>query len=245
MTIREITARLERRAPASTAEEWDNVGLLIGDPDTVVTGAVVALDATSGALETAQAVGANLLITHHPVIFSPLKRLGENDIPYRAAQMGIRILCAHTNLDKAPGGVNDELAARLGLTDVRPAVNGNCRIGSLPIPVDCAVFAADVARELQTGVRVCGEGFIGTVAVCGGSGGEFMDELMPQCDLFVTGEVRHHQWIAAQEAGFAVIEAGHYATEQPVVDVLYRWLQEDFPMLPITLYDDGEPYIQK
>ena len=241
MTIQHIYDYLNTKAPFATAEEWDNPGLLVGDPHQAVTHILVALDATDGALAAAKAVGADLIVTHHPVIFAPLKALGAHTIPYRLAAEGIALIAAHTNLDKAEGGVNDTLAARLGLTDVTVAPDGYTRIGRLPEPMTARDFAAHTGQVLDTAVRYNGDTPVTTVAVCGGGGGDFIDACIGLADCYVTGEVKHHEWLAA--AGrINVIEAGHYATEVPVVDTLTGWLSATFPELTVTPYHDGEPY---
>ena len=241
MTVQEIYAFLQGRAPFDTAEGWDNPGMLVGDPHREVNRVLVALDATTGAVDTAEAVGADLIITHHPVIFAPLKRLTADSIPYRLAATGISLIAAHTNLDKAEGGVNDTLAARLGLTDVTVAADEYTRIGTLPAAMSARDFAAHVAAVLDTAVRYSGDKTVQTVAVCGGSGGDFMLRCTHLADAYVTGEVRHHEWLAAADA-INVIEAGHYATEVPVVDTLCAWLEETYPDLTVIPYRDGDPY---
>ena len=239
MTVQDVYNYLDSRAPFATCEEWDNVGLLVGNPQQAVSGILVALDVTDSAINAAVATGANLIVSHHPVIFAPLKAIVGDSIPYRLAAAGIAVISAHTNLDRADGGVNDTLAALLGLTDVRVANDGVCRIGTLPQETTPTAFAKTVADTLGTAVRMSGDGAIRTVAVCGGSGGDFIDALTPYADAFVTGEVRHHEWLAAR--GITVIEAGHYATEVPVVDTLCRWLTEAYG-IAVTPYYDGEPY---
>ena len=241
MTVQEIYAYLHNRAPFDTAEGWDNPGMLVGDPRREVGCVLVALDATAGAVDTAEAVGADLIITHHPVIFAPLKKLSAQSIPYRLAAAGIDLIAAHTNLDKAEGGVNDTLAARLGLSDVTVAADEYTRIGTLAAPMSAKDFAAHVAAVLDTPVRYSGDKEVHTVAVCGGSGGDFMLRCTGSADAYVTGEVRHHEWLAAAD-GINVIEAGHYATEVPVVDTLCDWLEEAFPSLTVIPYRDGDPY---
>ena len=241
MTVQEIYAYLHNRAPFDTAEGWDNPGMLVGDPNRAVSRVLVALDATAGAVDTAEAVGADLILTHHPVIFAPLKKLSAQSIPYRLAAAGIDLIAAHTNLDKAEGGVNDTLAARLGLSDVVVAADEYTRIGTLPEPMTAKDFAAHVAAVLDTPVRYSGDKTVQTVAVCGGSGGDFMLRSIGRADAYVTGEVRHHEWLAAAD-GINVIEAGHYATEVPVVDTLCAWLTEAFPDLTVIPYRDGDPY---
>lgn len=242
MTNQDILQTLDKKVPFSVAEEWDNVGLLIGNPADEVTRVLVALDATPAVVKAAKSAGADLIVTHHPVIFEPLKSLDSGSAPYALAAAGISVISAHTNADKADGGVNDVLAERLGLTDVRVTQDGFCRVGVLPTPTDADTFAKSVAAALNTDVRVNGGGTVRTVAVCGGSGGDFIATLAGKIDAFVSGEVRHHQWLEANDLGITVVEAGHYATEVPIVDTLYRWLQEAFPNLPVTAYYDAPPY---
>ncbi len=242
MTNRTIMELLDSKAPFSLAEEWDNVGLLIGNPDNEVTRVLVTLDATPAAIEAARAVGAELIVTHHPVIFSPLKALDSDSVPYALAAAGIDVISVHTNADKAADGVNDVLAERLGLTDLRVTEDGFCRIGQLSELTDARAFAKMVANTLDTAVRVNGGGEIRTVAVCGGSGGDFITPLASEIDAFVSGEVRHHQWLEANALGVTVVEAGHYATEVPIVDALCHWLQDAFPALSVTAYYDAVPY---
>ena len=242
MTIQSVYDYLDGRAPFATAEEWDNPGLLVGSADHAVTGILVALDATPGALEAAVALGANLIVTHHPLIFAPLKRLDAAGLPYQLAQAGVGLIAAHTNLDKAEGGVSDTLAARLGLTDVTVTDDDYTRIGKLAEPMTAKAFAAHVAQALDTSVRYSGDKTVTTVAVCGGGGGDFIAACMELADAYVTGEVKHHEWLAA--AGHVnTVEAGHYATEAPIVDTLCTWLQEAFPQVAVTPYRDGEPYL--
>ncbi len=241
MTVQDIFDFLNERAPFATAEEWDNPGLLVGDPHGEVKRVLVALDATDGAVGTGVALGAALLVSHHPVIFAPLKRLKADSLPYRLAAEGISLIAAHTNLDKAQDGVNDTLAQRLGLENVTIAEDGYTRIGVLPSEMTAKDFAAHVADVLDTPVRYAGESPVTTVAVCGGGGGDFISGCVGLCDAYVTGEVKHHEWLAAADQ-VNVVEAGHYATEVPVVDTLATWLEEADPTLPVTVYRDGNPY---
>ena len=242
MMIQDIVHFLVQRAPLDTAEDWDNVGLLIGSPDREVCRVLVALDITPAAIEAAKGVKADLVISHHPVIFSPLKSVDRNSVPYRLIEAGVDALCLHTNLDKAEGGVNDTLAALLELDAVVPTPDGMGRIGTLPQTVKANDFARHVAQKLGCTVRINGGDRVQRIAVCGGSGGDLIESLLPLADAFVTGEVRHHEWLAANAGGITVIEAGHYATEIPVVDTLCHWLTEQFPTLSVTPYYEGEPY---
>lgn len=129
MTVGEVCTYLQGRAPFETAEEYDNVGLLVGSPDMPACRILVTLDITPAAVRAAEEAGADLIVSHHPVIFSPLKRLDTGSIPYRLAGAGIAAICVHTNLDRAAGGVGDLLAVRLELDDIQTAADGICRIG--------------------------------------------------------------------------------------------------------------------
>ena len=128
MTVEDIYHFLNEKAPFSTAEEWDNTGLLVGDPQREVARVLTVLDITPDAVEAAQRLGAQLIVSHHPVIFSPLRRLESSSIPYALAQADIAAVCAHTNLDRAAGGVNDTLASLLGLRSVQPMADCLCRM---------------------------------------------------------------------------------------------------------------------
>ena len=239
MKVKEILDFLGEKAPFDTCEEWDNVGLLVGSGYQPATRVLVALDVTDGALEAAKAIGADLIVTHHPVIFRPISRLSADSMPYRLAAAGISVISAHTNLDKAVEGVNDTLAARLGLTDVEIAADGMTRIGSLPEEMTATAFASHVAAVLGTPVRAAGDKTVKTVALCGGAAGSSMFPLIGKVDCFITGEVKHHEWLMA--AGHInVIDGGHYSTEVPVVDTLCRWLTEGFPTLQVVPYHEGE-----
>lgn len=118
MTIEDVCAFLGQMAPEDTAEAWDNPGLLVTGRCRELSAVLVTLDVTPAALEEAEREGAGLIVSHHPVIFDPLRRLDAEEMPYRLAAAGIAAYAAHTNLDKAPGGVNDTLAALLGLEEV-------------------------------------------------------------------------------------------------------------------------------
>ena len=142
MKVREVLTALEQWAPMSTAEEWDNVGLLAGDCDAEVTGITVSLDITEDELRFAGLHGANLMVSHHPLIFHPLRRLPADGIVYQLAAAGMHAISMHTNLDKAAGGVNDALASLLGLCDVRVLPDGLFRIGRLPRQMDAESFAS-------------------------------------------------------------------------------------------------------
>ncbi len=214
MTVQDALCALDRAFPFALAEEWDNVGLLLGNARQEVTGCVVALDATEEALDFARAQGANLLVTHHPVMFRARRRLAEDDVEARFLCRAIRervsLIAAHTNFDNAPGGMNDCLAAALGLTNVLPLENG-LRVGA----VARRDWAAEAQNRLGAPVRVYGSPVGARVAVCGGAGGEFWKTaLAAGADVYLTGEIRYHEALEAAQSGLCVLEAGHGPTER-------------------------------
>jgi dinuclear metal center YbgI/SA1388 family protein len=240
-TVADILKYIESIAPPYMQEDWDNVGLLCGSKATPVTKVLVALDPFEGVCREAAQWGAQLIVTHHPVIFRPISRLSADSMPYRLAAAGISVISAHTNLDKAVDGVNDTLAARLGLTDIEIAADGMTRVGTLPEEMTATAFAAHVAEVLGTPVRAAGDKPVKRVALCGGAAGSSLFAHIGSADCFITGEVKHHEWLA-YDGAINVIDAGHYATEVPVVDTLAGWLSEAYPDLAVTVYRDGDPY---
>ena len=246
MNVQQILDYLETIAPTHMKYEWDNVGLLCGSCKKEVKKVLVALDPFMDVCEEAVKVGADLIVTHHPLIFRPCKSVTEDDpvgqsILYLAAH-GISAVNVHTNLDCAPGGVNDVLAETLGLTDVQIIDpigenygllrKGNVKAQSLQS------FLTVVKQRLGTPVLryVDGGREVVSVAVGGGScGDEYEAALRAGCDTLVTADVKYNQFWDAKELGLNLIDAGHYYTENPVCTVLAQKLCEKFPMLDIML----------
>lgn len=242
MTVQDIVNVLEQKAPFGTAEEWDNVGLLVGDNEAEVSAVLVALDVTDEVIKQAIEQGVQLIVTHHPIIFDSLKALPSSHAVYRLAAAGIAVLSAHTNADKAAGGVNDCLCEKLGLTAVSVAEDGLCRIGRLPIAMSADAFAVYVANCLGTAVRLrAGDRTIQTVAVCGGSGGDLVVPLLEKADAAVTGEVKHHEWLGVPAAK-TLVDAGHYATENGITERFAEWLRKALPTLSVTVHTGHAPY---
>jgi dinuclear metal center YbgI/SA1388 family protein len=230
-TVRDVERILNEMMRPGLAEEWDNVGFLIGRADKTVKVILGALDFSREVCEQAIALKADMIVTHHPAIFTPMKSLTDrdwrNELVLRAAEHGIAVYSAHTNLDSVLGGVNDVLAKTLELENIESfngedgALQGIGRIGSLPEPLTLEAFIARVKCALRLEhVGVAGScSSIKRVAVCGGSGMSFLDEVIAAgADIFVTGDVKYH---AAQDAvakGLTVIDAGHQGTELLVVN---------------------------
>ena len=232
MLLREILEGLEAVAPARYAFSFDRVGLQVGDPEAEVTRAVVSLDRSRAAVAHARAAGAQMLLSHHPLLFSPLKEVLATDHVGQTvldlARAGIAFVAAHTNWDSAKGGVNDELAKRLGVDD--PADFGESSNGEQPAgrvgtvsQTNLADFVASVERALGTKAWAWGAADrpVRRVAVVGGAAdGEWLAAQRAGADVLVTGEVKQHVAVEAAESGFALVAAGHYATEQPGVEAL-------------------------
>ncbi len=229
-TVSQLLALLDQIAPLSGAEEWDNVGLLSGRPDASVDTVLCALDLNPAVLDEAVRSGAQLIVTHHPILFRGRKNLSETDGEGRLlcalVRSGIALIAMHTNYDNACPGVNDALADQLGLTDVQPLENG-MRLG-MAKDSTLGAFAAHAEAALGGPVRRYGDpkAAIRRVAVLGGAGEDFIPEAIAAgADVYLTGEVAYHKALDAVDNGLCVLEAGHAATEHPGISALARGLQ--------------------
>ena len=249
--VKDIIAHLETLAPGSTAESWDNVGLLCGSGDLPVTKILVALDPFLAVCQEAAELGADLIVTHHPLIFSPLKSITDQTSTGRCIRTlianGIAAVNAHTNLDVAPGGVNDVLARVLGLEDVQVLFPTGTDRSSNPVGLlragiveaqSLSDFLARVKENLHCpGLRYCDGGKpVRRVAVGGGAcASELTQAAQAGCDTFVTADVKYNQFWDAQDLGINLIDAGHFYTENPVVAVLAENLAAAFPEIPVFI----------
>lgn len=241
-TVLEITNYLDERIPFASKMDFDNVGLLAGETEKEVKRVICALDITDDVIEEAIEIGADLIVSHHPLIFHALKSVRSDDLVGRKilalAKNGIAGICMHTNLDAAAGGVNDALIRALGVSDARPlgGEGAMSRIGSLTESVCFADFLKSTKEALSAnGLRYIDAGRpVKTVGCCGGSGGDFLElALAAGCDVFVTADLRHDRFLAAKEYGINLIDGGHFSTENVVVPVIKTILQEGFPDLEI------------
>lgn len=247
MTVKEIYDFIDSIAPFCLAEDFDNVGLLIGDFSQNVSKVAVALDGTDEVLKKAVCQGAELLITHHPVIFNPIKQLFKDSLPYKFAQSEISVISAHTNLDKAPGGVGDALANALNLLNVEelPQTEGMGRIGVLSKPMKDFKFAKFTEDILNISVRYTPvDREIKKVAVLGGAG-DFALETAANfgADAFVTGESKHHILLEARRRNICYVDAGHYATEAVVCPILAKKISDAFKSIDVVLIEQEAPAI--
>lgn len=245
MTVQQLLEQMEQLAPPDLACSWDNVGLLV-DAGRPVTAILTALDITPAVVEEAANTGCTLIISHHPVIFDPLKRLTAGDVPALLLQNGISAICMHTNLDAAPGGVNDTLADLLGLQD-RQNIAENCgRIGTLAAPTTARALAERCNALLATRCKyVEGTRPVNKLAVVSGGGGSFLAEgIEAGADCFVTGEAAHHIALLARQKGVGLVVAGHWGTEHPIARVLAEKLTALLPadVKVSAAVSDTDPY---
>lgn len=239
LKLKEFLRLLETVAPLETAESWDNVGLMTGDPEQQVTGVIIALDPTLQVVEEAIATGANTVVTHHPLFFHPVKSI-RTDTPFgillkKALSNDIAIIGLHTNLDVARGGVSDTLAETLSLQDFTSAppsreenARGFVRIGSLAPPMEGNAFLKHVASRLDIpALPVAGAlpEKVSRVAVCGGSGSDLAElAFQAGAQVYISGEIKHSAARWAEENGFCIIDAGHFATENIIVKKLRQMI---------------------
>lgn len=238
--VQHIAEIMNRLAPRQLAEEWDNVGLLVGSFDSEVEKIFVCLDVTDETVKSAVDFRADLIISHHPVIFRAVKNF-RTDLPLgkkieTLIKNNISVFAAHTNLDSTEGGVNDVLAEKIGLLDVKTFGEELSlgRIGYLPNEMDAVTFAKHVAKVLNIDVRLidAGDFPIKKVGLCGGAGSEFIGKAkFLGAQAFVTGDVKYHEAQSAVDTKIHVIDAGHFATEFPVVHILAEKLRAEVDKL--------------
>ena len=239
ITVNDILQFMEEIAPTHLKMAWDNVGLLCGRKDRQVTKILVALDPFAHVCREAKELGAELIVTHHPLIFNPLKAVTEDsesgDCVLYLCENGISAINAHTNLDVADGGVNDVLAKKLGLTEVCTLGDGLIRMGHVQ-EQGLASFLETVKTVLGCqGIRYAdGNKTVRKVAVGGGScASEMNTAIAAGCDTFVTADVKYNHFRDAEFKGLNLIDAGHFCTENPVMAVLAAKLRVAFPEIEV------------
>lgn len=238
-TVTHIYDAIDRLAPFWLTMDFDNTGILVGDRNREIACALLALDCTPAVVEQARQLGAQLIITHHPVIFHPLKRVNEDAVVYQLIRSDIAVISAHTNLDIAQGGVNDALASAIGLRDCRglELLNEQTgawlgRIGTLPEPLSPEAFAAHIKACLNaSSIKFsAAPRAIRTVALCSGSGADCLDAAISAgADALLTSEVKQHEYLAAAAAGISIFDAGHFDTEDIVIEPLRDYLAKEIP----------------
>ena len=248
--ISEIYQCLERALPSSLSCDWDNDGLMVcASPEAEVKKILFALDITPAVVEYAEKIGADLIISHHPLIFSGIRHLDGRDGTSRKVisllKNNISAMSFHTCLDAADGGVNDILANLFQLSDVQKfGVDGDtaARIGTLPKPMAFEDFCK-LIKDTLGAPCVCGakgNETVSRLAVLGGSGKDYIREAQKMgADTYLTGEVNYNYLLEAAENGLSVVTAGHYHTEAPFTAFFEKILSENFEKLEFILFPDG------
>ena len=246
MKVRDIIQVIEEFAPLSIQEGWDNSGLCVGSPEDEVTSVILALDCTPELVDEAVACGADMIITHHPLIFSGLKKISSEDMVgkavIKAIKSGVSIYAAHTNADKVLEGVSGAMAARLGLVGVE-VLNmdgegtGLGAVGNLPEPMT-AEQAITLVKEKFTLKSMKAskpvEGMISRVAMCGGSGGSLIGAARKAgAQLYISGDISYHNFFTPE--GFMIMDIGHYESEIEIVEILFSLLRKKFPTFAVRI----------
>lgn len=253
--VSDIYKLIDKIAPFNTKFPFDNVGILVGDATAPVHRIAVCLDITRDVVKRAAENDCDLIVSHHPVIFDPLKSVTAESVPYLLIKHGICAICAHTNLDCSKGGVNDRLAIALGLKDAQAVVDNDypdtmpiARIGTVSEnngAFDPDTFASFVKTQLEApDVRyIKGSRPIRKVCVYGGAGNHFILQAKALgADAFVTSEIKHHQWLEAKELDITVIDASHFATENVIVKPLALLLKDKLDC-DIRIISQSAPYL--
>ena len=246
MKVKDITSVIESFAPLSIQESWDNSGLCIGSPDAEVNSVLLGLDCTSELVDEAIACGADMIVTHHPLIFSGLKKISPEDMVgeavIKAIKAGISIYAAHTNADKVIAGVSGAMAAKLALQNVEILSEdgegtGLGVVGELPEPMTAQQMVAFVKERfglqaMRTSKLIDGE--IKKVALCGGSGGSLISAAKAAgAQLYLSGDISYHNFFTPE--GFMLMDIGHYESEIEIVDILFSLVKKNFPTFAVRI----------
>lgn len=256
--IKDIVSAMEEIAPRSAAYEWDNPGLMTGDPETEITKAIVALDVDDNVITEAIKKGANLIITHHPLIFAPIKSVTTADktgkFLLRLIENHIAVFSAHTNLDMSPIGTNARLAELLELENIEflmPSADGVYamgRVGTLKQKMKTEDFAEFVKDKLGLNhmVFIKSAEYVSKIGLCTGHGSdrEFLRAAKEKgCDGYVTGDVSYHEAQEALHLNLSLFDGTHYATETIVTPNVASYLKAKFPLLDILISEtDGQTH---
>ena len=246
MKVRDIINVIEEFAPLSIQESWDNSGLCVGSQDAQVTSVLLGLDCTEELVDEAIACGADMIITHHPLIFSGLKRITPEDqigaAVIKAVKAGISIYAAHTSADKVIAGVSGAMAARLGLVNVSILDEdgdgtGLGVVGDLQQPLSAQEAVALVKERFSLKAMRTSrplEGHITRVAMCGGSGGSLIKAAMASgAQLYISGDISYHNFFTRE--GFMIMDIGHYESEIEIVEILFSLLRKNFPTFAVRI----------
>ena len=246
MKVKDIIRVIEEFAPLSLQEGWDNSGLCIGSPEDVVSSVLLGLDCTPELVDEAIACGADMIVTHHPLIFSGLKKISPDnpvgEAVIKAIKAGISIYAAHTSADKVIAGVSGAMAARLGLEDVQildedGEGTGLGVVGNLPEPLSAEEAVKLVKKSFGLKAMRASkpvDGKISRVAMCGGSGGSLIGAAMnSDAQLYISGDISYHNFFTRD--GFMIMDIGHYESEIEIVDILFSLIKKNFPTFAVRI----------
>ena len=244
--VKDVMAVIEEFAPLALQEKWDNSGLCIGSPEDKVSSVLLGLDCTPELVDEAIACGADMIVTHHPLIFSGLKKISAEDLVgeavVKAIRAGISVYAAHTSADKVIAGVSGAMAARLGLKNVRildedGEGTGLGVVGNLPEPMT-AQDALELVKERFALKVVKSSKPVGCkierVAMCGGSGGSLIGAARAAgAQLYISGDISYHNFFTPE--GFMIMDIGHYESEIEIVDILFSLIKKNFPTFAVRI----------
>ena len=254
ITVNQVYEAMQAIAPLELAEHWDNPGLLV-DCGGQMHRVLAALDITPEVVAEAAAKQCEMIVSHHPVIFDPLKKIGPQDVPFQLVQAGISAICMHTNLDAAEGGVNEVLAGIFDMKNMETFAEGCGRVGAIE-EIAVPKLARKAQQELAARCNQPKNGpavqvkFVDAgkpvkrLAVISGAGGSlFADAIAMGADCLLTGEANHHHAIDAKRLGLSLIAAGHYATEFPVTAAVAAKLRAALPEVEVLVSTENrDPY---
>ena len=246
MKVKDIISVIEEFAPLGIQEKWDNSGLCIGSPEAEVSSVLVGLDCTEELVDEAVACGADMIVTHHPLIFSGLKKISPDDIVgaavIKAVKAGISIYAAHTNADKVIAGVSGAMAAKLGLENVAildedGEGTGLGVVGDLPEPLTAEEAVEFVKSRFNLKAMRASrpvDGMISRVAMCGGSGGSLIGAAKASgAQLYLSGDISYHNFFTPEN--FMIMDIGHYESEIEIVDILFSLIKKKFPTFAVRI----------
>ncbi len=247
--ISDVYSFLDEKYPLSLQESWDNSGYIVESDSEKCSKILLTLDITNDSVDEAVNKKADLAISHHPVIFNPLKKIQVDTPVYKLVRSGIGAICMHTNLDIAEGGTNTviagKIAEKLGISaNIEPLED--CGLGciiELEKVVDCdklAEILKDIFNIERVKMSMYGEYILSKIAICSGSGGSLWKLAKAKgCDALITGDVKHDVWIDANNSKFTIIDCGHFHTENLVLWELRRVLEEKFPMVDVEISESS------
>ena len=241
-----MTKVIEEFAPLSIQEKWDNSGLCVGSPEASVSSVLFGLDCTPELVDEAIECGADMIVTHHPLIFSGLKKISPDDMVgeavFKAIKAGISIYAAHTNADKVIAGVSGAMAAKLGLKNVEILSEdgegtGLGVVGELSEPMTAQQMVEMVKERFALKTVKASkpvEGEITKVAMCGGSGGSLISAAKAAgAQLYISGDISYHNFFTPE--GFMLMDIGHYESEIEIVDILFSLVKKNFPTFAVRI----------